>query len=745
MAQTPYNRILFNRIQEKKPDAVVEQDDKFRLYMFDHNERLLCTINELQKFVVEEGKYCLNCSIPIDTGDIEPVNGMLLGFYDIDSNFVLYEIKQKYIGELDHVIDIYAEHSAMCELTDEVCIGKTVTNGTAGYAVSKVLDGSRWTLESDESTGTASSTYYYKAKWTCLSEIASKWNCAFRFMWTFDGLSIVERKIKVLARIGADRGRRFELWKDIENVGVTYDDTNIVTAVYGRGKGEEVGTNSNGDATYGRRITFADVVWSKSNGDPIDKPAGQEYIENVAATQKWGRCGRPRFRIKIFENITDQEELIMQSYLFLMQNSEPMFNAKLTVTDLEKVYGFEHEAVRNGDGVLVIADEAGIQLSATVTNISRDYLQGEQTVIEMGNYAGSSTDIQSELMENVNKALNASELGADVAKKNESLLKGVLDTMKTIIMSSGTNFHTDEYDGSFVWENDTKTRAVRITGSGMLIARSKVGTEWQWETAISGEGIVANTITSGVLQANLVRILGSDMFYWDSNNIHIFNPENKENEIRIGQFDGNSYGIAFTNDGGLTWQSAISFDGVHLAASSTGFTKTYKQKEPPDSPYNGDLWFDTDDNMKQYRYDGEKWDQVSDGNFEDRLSKAELAIEPDRIVQTVVTNKKYTENLNISITEKIGYRIELISTSDILSSEIKQTTISAKVWNGKTDITDEIDESRFSWKRVSSDETDDAIFARNHTGMKSITLTVQDVLYSGTYICEIADDTKTEE
>lgn len=93
-----------------------------------------------------------------------------------------------------------------------------------------------------------------------------------------------------------------------------------------------------------------------------------------------------------------------------------------------------------------------------------------------------------------------------------------------------------------------------------------------------------------------------------------------------------------------------------------------------------------------------------------------------------------------AVPEAIGYRMEIISTSDILSSEIQSTTLSARVWNGKNNITDDLNANRFQWTRVSSDAYGDAIWNNNHRGVKSITLTTVDVVYSATYSCELADE-----
>ena len=88
----------------------------------------------------------------------------------------------------------------------------------------------------------------------------------------------------------------------------------------------------------------------------------------------------------------------------------------------------------------------------------------------------------------------------------------------------------------------------------------------------------------------------------------------------------------------------------------------------------------------------------------------------------------------------VGYRLELVSTSDILSDAIQNTTLTARVWHGSQDVTATIPVQRFKWKRVSADNTADNLWNAAHMGLKSITLTVLDVQYSATYSCELTDE-----
>lgn len=115
----------------------------------------------------------------------------------------------------------------------------------------------------------------------------------------------------------------------------------------------------------------------------------------------------------------------------------------------------------------------------------------------------------------------------------------------------------------------------------------------------------------------------------------------------------------------------------------------------------------------------------------------ELDISSNKSVNILVS--KAVEQAIDEAEELIGYRLEIISTSDILSSDITTTTLTARVWHGNQNVTDDFPASRFNWKRVSSDSMGDTVWNNSHRGMKSITLTTLDVYYSATYQCEFDD------
>ena len=75
----------------------------------------------------------------------------------------------------------------------------------------------------------------------------------------------------------------------------------------------------------------------------------------------------------------------------------------------------------------------------------------------------------------------------------------------------------------------------------------------------------------------------------------------------------------------------------------------------------------------------------------------------------------------------VGHRLELVSTSDILSDAIQNTTVSARVWHGSQDVTGTFPAQRFNWEaHLGGQHPPTTSGTRHMRGLKSITLTVLD-------------------
>ena len=78
-------------------------------------------------------------------------------------------------------------------------------------------------------------------------------------------------------------------------------------------------------------------------------------------------------------------------------------------------------------------------------------------------------------------------------------------------------------------------------------------------------------------------------------------------QIRIGQYRTGDYGIAVSTDGGVTWSTAIDFDGLHGGGSTIIYQDTItKAGLAPNNPNANDLWVDTIENRLKL-WNGTEW------------------------------------------------------------------------------------------------------------------------------------------
>ena len=90
-----------------------------------------------------------------------------------------------------------------------------------------------------------------------------------------------------------------------------------------------------------------------------------------------------------------------------------------------------------------------------------------------------------------------------------------------------------------------------------------------------------------------------------------------------------------------------------------------------------------------------------------------------------------------------AYRVEIESTADVLSESVQTATLTAKVYWKNEDVTDSIAASGFAWTRKSNDATADAAWNTAHSGMKSVTVTVEEITNFAAYECAVTGDAET--
>lgn len=258
---------------------------------------------------------------------------------------------------------------------------------TAEEMLKVVLEPTRWTLGNVTETSHQSTNLYYITYLEALQKIVGLFNIELTFEVTIDPKSnkITRRQVNIYTEQGQRTGKRFEYGSNLLTVQQEQDSQELITALVGRGKGELVseGHDDTPDG-YGRRITFADVVWTKKDGNPVDKPAGQEYLIDPEATALYGFSdGNPRIGLTVFEDIEDPVELINATWRALQSLKRPKVSFKADVTDVGQL-GL-------GDTVAIIRHDLKIEYLTRVYKVKHNLLNENDNQIELGDdFSGHS-------------------------------------------------------------------------------------------------------------------------------------------------------------------------------------------------------------------------------------------------------------------------------------------------------------------------------------------------------------------
>lgn len=387
------------------------------LYIFDQHDNLLTILsNEADEASIfwdalfkeelnQSSSFSFNVSA--DHPDSQHVVAEnQVAFKDKDDAFRLFVIREIEETESDKAPSILATcEPAMLELNDEIIEDKRPQDVTAESALTDALAGTRYKVGIVASLGLNSTNFYYINATEAIEKIINTWGGELRDRIEVDDTGISGRYIDILTRRGADTGKRWEMDKDIVSI------SHIVqsypkTALYGRGSSVESGDG------YSRKTTFADVEWSKANGDPVDKPLGQEWVGDPDALQLFGRMnddGTLRHRKGRFEDgqEKDPEKLLDKTWDALQKQKTQLNNFELDVYLLGDLVGYDHEKVRLGDSTIAINRNFAkpIEIEARVISFEYDVADpGNTGTVEMGKFIDLFSD--DERLDQIESRLN---------------------------------------------------------------------------------------------------------------------------------------------------------------------------------------------------------------------------------------------------------------------------------------------------------------------------------------------------
>ena len=377
------------------------------LYIFDNTKKLLKLINTTNTNSIKvyddtytseliTGAETYTASFKVSYQD-QPIflEGNYIGFYWQD-NFKLMQIKKTTsIEHIDDVtITVYAEFIGI-ELYNSY-VDKFVADGNAtklletilmdtnykvGY-VSPSLDEEAFRVETTEVTSVYSviqnaTSILYECEWQFRTVPVDIKRGKFNFF--VDCFANGER--------GTKRYKRFESDRNSYGMKRTGDITNFCSGIIPVGK--------NG-------LTISDVKWEKEQGDPTDKPLGQNYIFDEKAHEMLNNGGK-YVLMKYKSDAEDIYTLIHEGYAKLKELNKTKFSYEIPVYMTEQDY----EEIDIGDTNYVVSRKFNppVQLEARITKFEISFTDRTKNSVTLGNYK----QIRSKM-----KSLNKDDIVNDV-------------------------------------------------------------------------------------------------------------------------------------------------------------------------------------------------------------------------------------------------------------------------------------------------------------------------------------------
>ena len=318
----------------------------------------------------------LQCLFPYDSEKVIQ-RGQIIGFPDDTGAYQAFEIRKVRTYEPDHYQEIWAEHIAISQLTDEHYGTAEWTDITASAALTALLAGTGWSVGIVTASGTSSADISMGSVWQDVRTIEKNWNVYITPRITLGASGITGRYLDISPAQGTWRGIRLALDKNADEIGVTIDDTSLVTALYGYGRNVE----TNGTTAP---LTFASVTWTATADHPA-KPSGQTYVEDPAATAAYGRNGRPRFGFYQNGDISDPNVLLEKTWEALRISTAPTVTIDCMVRDLYRL-GYADQPIRLHDTAMVEIKPTGTKLQLEIIRLVVDLIDPTATRPTIGAY-----------------------------------------------------------------------------------------------------------------------------------------------------------------------------------------------------------------------------------------------------------------------------------------------------------------------------------------------------------------------
>lgn len=477
------------------------------VYFFDDNQKLIKVVGEENLFsniqemeITPNKEELINDKLSVSTEfDVEIKDAVYMAVRESESSFSMYKIAG--IADPGSLLIFTGVNFGPDELEGYIINDIRPANEFFQKTIQRVIDNTlgEWRVGYLDSTlPKVSMNFYYCSVREALKMLQTL-GCEILFKCNLTGEGITDKWIEVQRQIGEYSNERYDYGDKALTIEKEIDRSNLFTSLIGRGKGEEVGDG------YGRRIEFDQVYWSKSKGDPLNKPTGQINLEIPEMTAKYGiptKNGKRRKREKvvIFEDCEEPTELIQLTYQELVNCSRPLVQFKSTIFGADKL----------GNTIRIHREDRGYHYETRIFSVKINRLTGKVDT-GLGDNLNNSVTRQASNVQNSLQTLDDTKMtfyeSTEVSKFQSDIIRGAKGGSIIMMNPSDTGKGTSRQPYQMVWMNGDSI----ATSNHFLVANSEgIGfidgkfNEANFKTAWTIDGnFNANYIQSGRIRADI--------------------------------------------------------------------------------------------------------------------------------------------------------------------------------------------------------------------------------------------------
>lgn len=436
----------------------------------------------------------ISCKTQCDKGD-------RIVFIDSAGNpreYIITDLEQTREDSLDFT---YHCSNSITELALFFIEERRSRSENAQQMLTRVLEGTRWHVGSVTTGGANNLSFYHVSAYQAILDICELWGLEWETQLTIsaDGSHINGRSINLVPHVGSTSARRFDFGKNLVGLSRTVDSTNVITRLYPYGNSVQE-TDASGEATggYSRKIDISSV-----NG-------GKTYIEDTAATLVWGvpdASGQVQPAMGMQEyDADDPATLLAMAQADLPNLTQPKVSYTATVATLG-IEGVDRYGIGVGDDVYVndTAYPTPIRLKGRVLEIVDDLVDplSDDTQITLGNLVGTYTADMDRVSGIVDMLTSNSGIWNDAANATPSYIDSVIAGLNQQLNQTGGYVYLEPNEGLIVYDkpkDENPTMAIQLGGGYFRIANSKKSDgSWNWRTAGTGAGLVADVLVAGII------------------------------------------------------------------------------------------------------------------------------------------------------------------------------------------------------------------------------------------------------